>query len=99
MNEMMDRASLRNSDPLRECFEVDLTRADMALIIEALLQAEMTLPLLDQRFAALQPVESLRQQQLSLADRLEDIMAGTCRWQDHARVQPEWTSQRRREQP
>ena len=63
------------ADPLAAQIRLDLSRMDMALIIDALLQAEMTLPLIDRRYRALKAIESLRAQQLSLANRLEDLMA------------------------
>ena len=56
-------------------FHVELSRSELALVIGALLQAEATLPLIDGRYASLKCLEGLRRQQLSLADRLEDIMA------------------------
>jgi hypothetical protein len=59
-----------------EMIHVDLSRADVALIIDALLQAEMTLPLIDRRYRSMKTVESLRAGQLSLANRLEDLMSG-----------------------
>jgi hypothetical protein len=52
-----------------------LTRPEMVAIIDALLQAEMTLPLLDDRHGSLIPVQRLRSLQLALADRLEDLLA------------------------
>lgn len=63
--------------PLHQPVRLDLTRSDLALIIDALLQAEMTLPLIDRRYRALKAIESLRAQQLSLANRLEDVLAGS----------------------
>lgn len=54
---------------------VELSRTEMAVIIGALLQAEATLPLIDARYGSLNYLESLRNQQLSLANRLEDILA------------------------
>ena len=81
------------ADPLKQCFPVELTRTEMALVIEALLQAEMTLPLLDRRYMTLKPVVSLRSQQLSLANRLEDVLAGAVRWRDGAQSHPvSWRS-------
>ena len=52
-----------------------LSRTEIAVIIDALLQAEMTLPLIDERNRSLMPVQRLRALQLALADRLEDILA------------------------
>ena len=58
---------------------IELSRAEIALLIDALLQAEVTLNLLDERHAKLGFIPQLRAQQLSLADRLEDLMAGSRR--------------------
>lgn len=60
---------------VEEHVPVDLSKAEMALIIGALLQAERTLPLIDRRYVNLKSLEGLRTQQLSLANRLEDIIA------------------------
>ena len=60
-----------------------LSRADVALVIDALLQAEMTLPLLDPRYRSMKSVDRLRARQLALADQLEDLIA------DERCVQPE----------
>lgn len=56
-------------------FRVELSRSELALVIGALLQAEATLPLIDGRYARMKCLAGLRRQQLSLADRLEDMMA------------------------
>lgn len=53
---------------------VDLTPEEVALIIDALLQAEMTLPFLDTCYRAMDPIHALRAHQLALANRLEDLM-------------------------
>ena len=86
-------------DLLRQKSQVDLTQIEMALIIDALLQAEMTLPLLDRRYRALKPIESLRFQQLSLANRLEDVLASINRQQDGSHLHPAWSSSWRSAQP
>ena len=99
MNHAVFDANDNAMDPLKQCFHVELTRMEMAVIIEALLQAEMTLPLLDRRYLALKPVESLRHQQLSLATRLEDSLAGVNRWQERAHHHPVWASPWRSTQP
>lgn len=65
-----------SADQLNAPVRLDLTRTDLALIIDALLQAEMTLPLIDRRYRAMKAIESLRVHQLALANRLEDLMAG-----------------------
>lgn len=67
---------VRSSDPLNARVRLELTKMDLALMIDALLQAEMTLPLIDRRHKALRAIESLRAQQLSLANRLEELLAG-----------------------
>lgn len=54
---------------------VPLTAPEMAAIVDALLQAERILPLIDGRHAALKSIGHLRCLQLSLADRLEELMA------------------------
>lgn len=52
-----------------------LSKTEVVAIIDALLQAEMTLPLLDERNRSLKPVQRVRSLQLSLAHRLEDLLA------------------------
>ena len=59
----------------RSVVAVQLTKADIALVIDALLQAEMTLPLLDPRYKDMKPLDHLRARQLALADQLENLMA------------------------
>lgn len=59
-------------------FHPSLSRAEVVAIIDALLQAEMTLPLLDGRNRHLPPVHRIRSLQLSLADRLEDLLASSA---------------------
>jgi hypothetical protein len=54
---------------------VSIDRADIALIIDALLQAEMTLPLIDDRYKTMKVIDSLRERQLDLANSLEDLLA------------------------
>jgi hypothetical protein len=95
----MDDVSDRTADMLGQSSQVDLTKVEMALIIDALLQAEITLPLLDRRHMGLKPIESLRLQQLSLANRLEDVMARANGRQDGNLLHPAWDLQWRREQP
>jgi len=56
-------------------FHPSLSRAEVVAIIDALLQAEMTLPLLDGRNRHLPHVQRIRSLQLSLANRLEDLLA------------------------
>ena len=58
---------------------VPLTAPEIVAIVDALLQAERTLPLIDERHAALKSIGHLRCLQLSLADRLEDVMASAKR--------------------
>lgn len=60
-----------------ETIHVDLSKADVAVIIDALLQAEITLPLVDRRYRAMKAVDVLRKHQLTLANRLEDLMSAT----------------------
>jgi hypothetical protein len=54
---------------------VALTIPEVVAVIDALLQAEVTLPLVDARHRALQSIPYLRSLQLAIADRLEDLMA------------------------
>ena len=54
---------------------VDLSQQDVAVIIDALLQAEVTLPLIDARYRSMDKLRTIRAHQLSLANRLEDVMA------------------------
>lgn len=56
-----------------------LSRTEVVAIIDALLQAEMTLPLLDERHLPLTPVQRIRSLQLTLANRLEDLLAEASR--------------------
>lgn len=69
-----DRAE--NVDPsLGSAIAVHLREADIALVIDALLQAEMTLPLLDPRYRTMKSIDHLRARQLALADQLEGLIA------------------------
>jgi len=95
----MNGANGHTIDLLGQRSQVDLTQIEMALIIDALLQAEMTLPLLDQRYKTLKLIESLRFQQLSLANRLEAVLASINRQQDGAHHHPAWASSWRSSQP
>lgn len=66
----------RNSDDAPgSVLAVHLDRSDIALIIDALLQAEMTLPLIDPRYRHMKAIDHLRARQLSLADQLEEMIA------------------------
>jgi len=58
-----------------EEFSPHLSRVEMAAVIDALLQAEITLPLVDKRNISLDRIERIRSLQLSLANRLEDLLA------------------------
>lgn len=62
-------------------YAVSLDRAEVVLIIDALLQAEMTLPMIDRRHQSFGAMEGLRQRQLSLAERLEKALATTPDYQ------------------
>lgn len=77
MSSLVNVMSVQPQPPLPPCFALTLTRDEIVVIIDALLQAEMTLPLLDARHEALHPVKELRALQLSLAERLEDLIAET----------------------
>lgn len=61
--------------PLGSVAAVRLSRADIALVIDALLQAEMTLPLIDPRYREMKAVDHVRTRQLALADQLENLIA------------------------
>ena len=80
LNEPLPASSQSTTDAVR----VTLSKADVALIIDALLQAEMTLPLIDRRYRAMKAIEALRVNQLQLADRLEDLMSSPAREDDRA---------------
>ena len=54
---------------------VHLSQSDIALVIDALLQAEMTLPLLDPRYKDMRTVDHLRARQLALANQFEELLA------------------------
>lgn len=56
-------------------FRPRLSKYEIVTIIDALLQAEMTLPLLDERNRSRAPVQRLQSMQLALAERLEDLLA------------------------
>lgn len=99
MTNLMDDVNHRDTGMLGRSSQVDLTDVEMALIIDALLQAEMTLPLLDRRYMALEPIKTLRDQQLSLANRLEDIMASVNSRQNGNNLHPAWEFQWRSKQP
>lgn len=99
MANVLDEVRSRTSDPSTQRVHVALTRTEMALIIEALLQAEMTLPLLDRRYMSLKPLEHLRFQQLTLANQLEDMMADAGRQRDRDHPHPVWEEHWRSAQP
>lgn len=69
------KASSVESEWAEEDFNPRLSRIEMAAVIDALLQAEITLPLIDQRNISLGRIEQIRSLQLSLANRLEDLLA------------------------
>lgn len=69
-----DRNS-HSDELLGSVLSVQLSKADIALVIDALLQAEMTLPLLDPRYREMRSVDHLRARQLALADHLEELLA------------------------
>ncbi|WP_146255996.1 hypothetical protein [Aestuariivirga litoralis] len=69
------KASIRVTEPAEEGFHPVLSRVEMAAVIDALLQAEITLPLVDTRNLSLSRIEWVRSLQLSLAHRLEDLLA------------------------
>jgi len=54
---------------------VVIDRADVDLIIDALLQAEMRLPLIDERYKTMKVIDSPPERQLVLANSLEDLLA------------------------
>lgn len=85
MTNFLEEVRNGTADASAQKFHVKLTRTEMALIIDALLQAEMTLPLLDRRYMALKPLKQLRFQQLTLANRLEDVLAEANRPRDRGR--------------
>ena len=53
---------------------IDLSRADLGLLIDALLQAESSLCVVDGCLVTARFIARMRAQQLALADRLEDAM-------------------------
>ena len=59
---------------LSDANNVALRRAEVAMIIDALLQARATLCAVDDRFVSVRLIKWMRGQQLLLADRLEDAM-------------------------
>ena len=75
-------ASIGVTEPAKERFHPGLSRVEIAAVIDALLQAEITLPLVDTRNLALSRVERVRSLQLNLAHRLEDLLAEDI----HARI-------------
>ena len=54
--------------------DVGLSRAEVALLIDALLKTRTTLCAVEDRFISVHIIEWMRAQQLLLADRLEDAM-------------------------
>lgn len=58
--------------------QIDLTRADLGLLIDALLQAEATLCDVGRRTVSARFIARMGAQQLALADRLEDVMRLGC---------------------
>lgn len=62
-----------------EPLTISLTIPEIAAVVDALLQAEITLPLIDERHRKLKSIGHLRCLQLSLVDRLEDVLAGAKR--------------------
>lgn len=69
------KPSIRVPEPVEEGFHPGLSRVEMAAVIDALLQAEITLPLVDARNLSLSRIERVRSLQLNLAHRLEDLLA------------------------
>jgi hypothetical protein len=62
-------------DCLSDASNVELSRAEVAMLIDALLQARATLCAADDHFVSTPLIEWMRAQQLLLADRLEDVMS------------------------
>jgi hypothetical protein len=71
----MNQKSVKPSCVPSPIVSVAIGRADVALIIDALLQAEMTLPLIDERYKTMKVIDSLRERQMALANSLEDLLA------------------------
>jgi hypothetical protein len=71
----MNQQSVKPNCVRSQTVSVSIERADIALIIDALLQAEMTLPLIDDRYKTMKVIDSLRERQLDLANSLEDLLA------------------------
>lgn len=69
------KASNGMPEPVEGSFQPDLSRVEMAAVIDALLQAEITLPLIDARNLSIPHIERIRSLQLNLAHRLEDLLA------------------------
>ena len=59
---------------LSDARDVDLSRAEVAMLIDALLQARATLCLADARCVSVHLIKWMRAQQLLLAGWLEDAM-------------------------
>jgi len=71
----INQQSVKPNCARSQTVSVSIERADIALIIDALLQAEMTLPLIDDRYKTMRAIDSLRERQLDLANSLEDLLA------------------------
>jgi hypothetical protein len=71
---VVQQRSVQVDKCLSDANDVALTRAEVAMIIDALLQARATLCIMDDRFVSVHIIEWMRAQQLLLADRLEDAM-------------------------
>lgn len=63
----MDSATI---EPAGEC-HIDLSRVEIAVIVDALLRAELSLSLIDNRHSSIGEVASIRAMQFDLADKLE----------------------------
>lgn len=71
---VVQQRSVQVDKCLSDANDVALSRAEVAMIIDALLQARATLCIMDDRFVSVHIIEWMRAQQLLLADRLEDAM-------------------------
>ncbi|MCX7350484.1 MAG: hypothetical protein NTZ54_13495 [Alphaproteobacteria bacterium] len=74
MSMLMNDLRPHPGSTLSTTVSINLDRTDAALIIDALLQAEMTMPLIDARYRTMKAVESVCLRPLHLANLLEKLM-------------------------
>ena len=69
-------------------FLVELSKQELVLLIDALLSAEMTLCILDEKHGSLNASKDLRDLQVALANRIEDLLADAVPARDGSGTPP-----------